>query len=34
LNRTTYHSLCKELRDNRSGCTRSTRSRTCRRQRG
>jgi len=33
LNRTTYYSLCKELRNNRSGCTRSTRSRTCRRER-
>ena len=33
LNRTDYYSLCKELRDNRSGCSSSTRSRTCRRKR-
>jgi len=33
LNRTDYYSLCKELRDNRSGCSGSTRSRTCRRKR-
>ena len=33
LDRTSYDSLCKELRDNRSGCSTSTRSRTCRRKR-
>ena len=30
LNRTTYDSLCKELRHHRSGCTRSTKGKTCR----
>ena len=33
LNRTTYDSLCKELRLYRSGCTRSTRGKTCRKVR-
>ena len=33
LNRTTYDSLCKELRDNRSGCGNSTRGKTCRKKR-
>ena len=32
LNRTTYQSLCRELRDNRSGCSTSTRGRTCRKK--
>ena len=30
LNRTSYNSLCRELRDNRSGCSTSTRAKTCR----
>jgi hypothetical protein len=34
LNRTTYDSLCKELRTYRSGCSTSTRGKTCRRKRG
>lgn len=33
LNQTTYSSLCKELQDNRSGCTKSTRGKTCRKKR-
>ena len=33
INRTSYDSLCKELRHNRSGCTRSTRGKTCRKAR-
>ena len=33
LNRTTYDSLCKELRHYRSGCSISTRGKTCRRKR-
>jgi hypothetical protein len=35
LNKTTYANLCKELRDNRSGCGRAGgRGKTCRRKRG
>jgi len=34
LNRTTYHSLCKEIKRHRSNCTRSTRGKTCRKKRG
>lgn len=33
LNRTTYDSLCKELRENRSGCSISIRGKTCRKKR-
>jgi len=33
INRTSYDSLCKELRHHRSGCTRSTRGKTCRKVR-
>lgn len=33
LNRTTYESLCKELRSYRSGCARGARGKTCRRNR-
>lgn len=33
INRTSYQSLCRELRDNRSGCAASTRTRTCRKKR-
>jgi len=33
LNRTTYNSLCKELRHYRSSCTRSVKGKTCRRKR-
>jgi hypothetical protein len=33
INRTTYDSLCKELRHHRSGCTRSKRGKTCRKAR-
>jgi Erv1 / Alr family len=32
INQTNYDSLCKELRNNRSGCTRSVRGKTCRRK--
>ncbi len=32
LNRTNYHSLCKELRVHRSGCAKSERAKTCRRK--
>ena len=33
LNKTSYHSLCKELRTHRSGCAKSVKARTCRRKR-
>jgi hypothetical protein len=33
LNKTNYHSLCKELRTHRSGCAKSVKARTCRRKR-
>lgn len=33
LNRTTYHSLCKEIQRYRSNCTRSMRGKTCRKKR-
>lgn len=33
LNRTSYNSLCKDLYNNRSGCTTSTRGKTCRKKR-
>lgn len=33
INRTSYQLLCKELRDNRSGCANSRRGKTCRRKR-
>ena len=32
INRTTYDSLCKELRHHRSGCSKTTRGKTCRRK--
>lgn len=32
LNRTTYSSLCKELKDHKSGCTKSVRGKTCRKK--
>jgi hypothetical protein len=34
LNKTDYHSLCKQLRQHRSGCAKSSRARTCRKKRG
>ena len=33
MNKTNYHSLCKELRTHRSGCSKSVRARTCRKKR-
>jgi len=33
LNQTSFNSLCKELRDNRSGCSTSSRGKTCRKKR-
>ena len=33
LNRTTYHSLCKELTRHRSGCSKAVRGKTCRKKR-
>ena len=33
MNKTNYHSLCKELRTHRSGCSKSLRARTCRKKR-
>jgi len=33
MNKTNYHSLCKELRTHRSGCSKSARARTCRKKR-
>lgn len=33
LNRTDYYSLCKQLRQHRSGCAKSSRARTCRKKR-
>ena len=34
LNRTDYYSLCKQLRQHRSGCAKSSKARTCRKKRG
>jgi Erv1 / Alr family len=34
MNKTNYHSLCKQLRTHRSGCSKSTRAKTCRKKRG
>jgi hypothetical protein len=34
LNRTTYSNLCKVLQNHRSGCSTSTRGKTCRKKRG
>jgi hypothetical protein len=33
LNKTTYHSLCYELKKHRSGCSKSKRAKTCRKNR-
>lgn len=34
LNKTSYHSLCHELKKHRSGCSKSKRAKTCRKKRG
>jgi hypothetical protein len=33
MNKTNYHSLCKQLRTHRSGCSKSARAKTCRKKR-